>query len=104
MFRPFDTSNRAKITVNIDGETVCAYEGMDVATALLLTGKEPYRRSVVGGCARSPYCMIGNCYECLVEIDGQPNQQGCLTILEPNMRIRRQLERPTPTKKGPRDV
>jgi predicted molibdopterin-dependent oxidoreductase YjgC len=35
--------------------------------------------------------MMGVCFECLVEIDGQTNQQGCLVRVRDGMRIRRQV-------------
>ena len=31
--------------------------------------------------------MMGVCYECLVTIDGQPNQQGCMTRVRAGMVI-----------------
>jgi predicted molibdopterin-dependent oxidoreductase YjgC len=34
---------------------------------------------------------MGVCFECLVEIDGVPNQQGCLAQVREGMRIERQL-------------
>jgi NADH dehydrogenase/NADH:ubiquinone oxidoreductase subunit G len=40
--------------------------------------------------------MIGNCYECLVEIDGMPYRQACLTTVADGMRIRRPIEREAP--------
>ncbi len=35
--------------------------------------------------------MMGVCFECLVEIDGVPNRQGCLRNVTEGMRIRRQV-------------
>ena len=34
--------------------------------------------------------MIGNCFECLVEIDGQSNQQACLIEVSANMNVKTQ--------------
>jgi predicted molibdopterin-dependent oxidoreductase YjgC len=34
--------------------------------------------------------MMGVCFECLVEIDGRPNQQACMTRVREGMRVRRQ--------------
>ncbi|MNG28551.1 hypothetical protein D3C84_1138290 [compost metagenome] len=34
--------------------------------------------------------MMGVCFECLVEIDGVPNRQGCLIEVADGMRIRSQ--------------
>jgi len=80
----------ATVTVQIDGEPYEVPEGESVAAAILNAGLMPYRWSVVSKSPRAPYCMIGNCFECLVEIDGRPNQQGCLAPVREGMRIRRQ--------------
>ena len=45
---------------------------------------------------RGPYCMMGVCFDCLVEIDGRPNQQGCLVEVRAGMKVARQ--------QGPRAV
>ena len=33
--------------------------------------------------------MMGSCFECLVEIDGQPNCQGCMVAVRDGMTVRR---------------
>jgi predicted molibdopterin-dependent oxidoreductase YjgC len=33
--------------------------------------------------------MMGVCFECLVEIDGVPNRQGCMTPVREGMQVRR---------------
>jgi predicted molibdopterin-dependent oxidoreductase YjgC len=82
------------VTVILDGQPVGAAAGDSVATVLLLAGVEPYRLTAVGGRPRAPYCMIGNCFDCLVEVDGLPNRQGCLVPVRDGMRIRRQQGKP----------
>lgn len=82
------------VTVALDDQPVSAAVGDSVATVLLLADGAAYRRSAVGGLARAPYCMIGNCFDCLVEIDGVPNRQGCLVPVRDGMRVRRQRGRP----------
>ncbi len=77
------------LTVTIDGAPVRAAAGDSVATVLLLEGGA-YRLTAVKGEARAPYCMIGNCFDCLVEIDGVANRQGCLVEVRDGMAIRRQ--------------
>jgi NADH dehydrogenase/NADH:ubiquinone oxidoreductase subunit G len=34
--------------------------------------------------------MMGVCFECLVEIDGIPNQQACMTPVKEGMQVRLQ--------------
>lgn len=93
VFSKVDVADRrATITVEIDGRSVTCRKGDTVAAAVMLGDDGPYRRNPVSGAAREPYCMMGICFECLIEIDGVANQQGCLRTVEPGMRIRRQRD------------
>lgn len=83
---------RKTVGIKIDGDDVLCREGDTVAAVVMLHAGRPYRHSILSGAARAPFCMMGICFECLVEIDGVPNQQGCLRTVEPGMRIRRQVE------------
>lgn len=75
------------ITLHFDGRPIAARPGETVATCLLRAGVTAFRRTPVSGAPRLPYCMIGNCFDCLVEIDGQGSQQACLVDVEDGMRI-----------------
>ena len=33
--------------------------------------------------------MMGACFECLLEIDGEPNRQGCMVPVRDGMTVRR---------------
>lgn len=78
------------VPVTIDGASFTAREGDTVAAALLAAGLRAFRATAVSGAPRAPYCMMGACFECLVEIDGQANRQACLVLVAPGMRIRTQ--------------
>jgi predicted molibdopterin-dependent oxidoreductase YjgC len=41
----------------------------------------------VTGAPRGPFCLMGVCFECLVEIDGRSNCCACMTQVAPGMRI-----------------
>lgn len=82
------------VTIEVDGRPLSAAAGDSVAAALLAGGLMPFRHHAVGGEARAPWCLVGNCYECLLEIDGQPNRQSCLVEVRDGMRVRRLLARP----------
>ena len=79
-----------------EGRTFTAMNGDSVAAALLRVGQTRFRHATNDD-VRGPYCMMGVCFECLVEIDGRPNQQACQTMLHSGMRIRRQ-QAPNPDK------
>ena len=59
-----------------------------VAAALLAAGISCFGRTPVSAAPRAPFCMIGNCFDCLVEIDGETNLQACLVTVHDGMRIR----------------
>jgi len=94
MFRRLEQAERqregAALTVTIEGRAVSCRAGDTVAAALLASGVSSCRDTVVGEVPRGPYCMMGVCYDCLVMIDGRPNQQGCMTQVRDGMRIERQ--------------
>lgn len=79
-----------RITFLFEGEPVEACDGDTVATALLAAGAGATRTTAVSGTARAAYCLMGVCFECLVEIDGVPNRQGCMVPVADGMRVRRQ--------------
>ena len=64
--------------------------GISVWAAMAQSGQQTTRLAPVTEQERSAYCAMGVCFECLVEIDGIPNRQACLTPVEEGMRIERQ--------------
>lgn len=78
----------ADCTIEIDGRPVPARRGEPLAAALLRAGAVPIRHSAVSGEPRAPMCMMGVCFECLVELDGVPNVQACMTPVGAGMRVR----------------
>lgn len=77
----------ASVTLTVDGERIAARDGDTVATALLAAGRQAVRRSAVGGEPRAPYCQMGVCFECLVEIDGVADRQACLVPVRDGMTV-----------------
>jgi hypothetical protein len=59
-----------------------------LAAGLLAAGITAVRLSPVGQGPRAPYCMMGVCFECLVEVDGRPNRQACLITPQAGMQVR----------------
>lgn len=78
------------VEFEFEGETVVAQEGESLAAALLAHGAGDFRKTPVSGAPRAPYCMIGVCFDCLVEVDGRPNRQACMTPARAGMKVRRQ--------------
>ena len=90
MFRRLPESAAGTITFDFEGRTFEACAGDTVAAALLANGVLVFRSTPVSGAPRGPWCLIGNCHECLVEIDGEPNRQACMVEARAGMRVRRQ--------------
>ena len=78
------------IAFTFDGRPMTGAPGDTVAAALLANGVRAGRRTPASGSARGPYCMMGVCFECLVEIDGVPARQSCMVPVQEGMKIRRQ--------------
>lgn len=89
MFARIKTNDGARSIVYIDDVATSCSTGDTVAAVMMLDDGKPYRRTIISSSGRAPFCMMGICFECLVEIDGTANQQGCLRSIEPGMRIRR---------------
>ena len=78
------------IAFDFEGTIFEARAGDSVAAALLANGVLAFRTTPISGAPRGPWCLIGNCHECLVEIDGEPNRQACMVEVRAGMRVRRQ--------------
>lgn len=81
-------ARRALITIFVDGQAVSAETGDTVAAALLSAGLLRLRGSAISNAPRAPYCLMGVCFECLVEIDGVPDRQACLVPVREGMHVR----------------
>lgn len=91
MLKPIDPDARTSwLTFTFDGREVIARAGDSLAAALLADGILSFRNTPVSGSPRSPYCMMGVCFECLVEVDGIANRQACMVRVKKGMRVKRQ--------------
>ncbi|GAB3136889.1 (2Fe-2S)-binding protein [Micromonospora sonneratiae] len=75
------------VTIEVDGQRVCAYPGESLATALLAAGRRAVR-TTASGARRAPYCNMGVCFECVVTVDDVPYQRSCLVRVRAGMRVR----------------
>lgn len=70
-----------------DGEDVDFRTGQTVGAALVAAGRPSWRTTRLHGAPRGLFCGIGICFDCLVTVDGEPNQRACLVRAEPDMRV-----------------
>ncbi|HTH58555.1 MAG TPA: (2Fe-2S)-binding protein [Paraburkholderia sp.] len=87
LFRTDAAAAAPRVTIHFDGAPLSVPAGLTVAAALLASGARATRTTPVGAAPRAPYCMMGVCFECLVEIDGVASQQGCLTRVRDGMQV-----------------
>ena len=78
------------VQFQLDNEPVTATAGISVAAALLARTGDPTRRTAKGN-GRTAFCMMGVCFDCLVEIDGVPNVQACMMTVQDGMSVKRQI-------------
>ena len=94
VFRPLDSSGEAatdQVSFEFDGVAMRCPVGTSVAAAILSNSDSAFRRTPVSGGARAAFCMMGACYDCLVEVDGEPNQQACMVTVRDGMCVRPML-------------
>ena len=90
MLRRLQQSQDRVVTIWFEESPIQAQEGESVAAALLIAGVKYLRNAQASAKPRMPYCWMGVCYECLLEIDGEQNQQSCLITVKDGMHVRRQ--------------
>lgn len=74
------------IAFEYDGERVSALQGESIAAALAAAGRAIYRETRAGE-RRGLYCGMGNCFECLVCVDGRHGQRACMTKAADGMQV-----------------
>lgn len=90
LFEQLQTSQSPTVRISFDGVDYQVPAGTNLAAALLLTGVRRFRSTPVTAAPRAPFCMMGVCFECLVEVDEMPNTQSCLQTVQEGMVVRSQ--------------
>ena len=93
------------VTITFEGAPLSARPGESVAAALAGNGVLTLRQTR-SGAERGMFCGMGVCQECLVEVDGRPNQRACMTKVAAGMAVRRNVEdrRAKPRPKPPATI
>jgi thioredoxin reductase len=80
------------LTFFFEGEPVAARPGQSLASALGDAGIRVFRETGKGS-PRGVFCGMGVCQDCLLEVDGRPNQRACMTPVAADLNVRRQTAR-----------
>jgi predicted molibdopterin-dependent oxidoreductase YjgC len=87
-----------KINATFNDHALTAEDGATVGAALMANGVTSWRSTRKEGKPRGLFCGIGVCFDCLVEVDGEPNQRACMVRLTDGMCING--AEPDPTEEG----
>lgn len=70
-----------------DGTRIDYRAGQTVAAALIGAGILSWRTTRRAGRPRGLLCGIGICFDCLIVVDGLPNQRACLLAARPDTAV-----------------
>ncbi|MET9560035.1 (2Fe-2S)-binding protein [Streptomyces tauricus] len=77
-------------TVTFDDRELAVLPGQTIAAVLWSAGVVSWRTARGSGEPRGVFCGIGVCFDCLLTVNGRPNQRACLVRAEPGDVIRTQ--------------
>lgn len=85
---PFDTITTAGplVRISFNGRDYELPAGANLAAGLLAAGVRAFRATPVSGAPRGPFCMMGACFDCLVEVGGI-TRQACMMEVAEGMQI-----------------
>ncbi len=93
-------SSGDRICFVFDGRPVTAAAGQSLAAALTAARMLSLRETATGG-ARGVFCGMGVCQDCLVVVDGVPNQRACMfKVTRPLTGARQTITAGLPTGSG----
>lgn len=86
----FRRSGPTDCEITWNGAPLRARAGESLAAALLAAGIAHFRETALSGSPRGPVCLMGACFDCLVEVEGVANRQACLVTVAPGLSARTQ--------------
>lgn len=78
---------RAGVTIFYNGRPILAQEGDTIAAALLAAGISVLRYTKKRREPRGIFCAIGQCSDCIMTVNGEPNVRTCITPVENGMKV-----------------
>jgi predicted molibdopterin-dependent oxidoreductase YjgC len=72
--------------IEINGREIETRSGQTIAAALIAAGILTFRQ-LTDHEPRGFFCGMGVCFDCLVTVDGIPDQRACMTPVKPGMKI-----------------
>ncbi|MEV0587717.1 (2Fe-2S)-binding protein [Nonomuraea sp. NPDC050310] len=75
--------NQDGFEITVDGRPVPVRPGQSIGAALHAAGIRSWRRTRFGARPRGLFCGIGVCFDCLLSVNGAPEQRACLVEARP---------------------
>ncbi len=85
-----DFEEKVKVEVTVNGEKLMANQGKPIAAALFEAGIDVFRITEKMKSPRSLFCGIGQCNDCVMQVNGVPNVRTCVIVIEEGMIINTQ--------------
>ncbi|MET4061694.1 putative molibdopterin-dependent oxidoreductase YjgC [Arthrobacter sp. UYP6] len=85
--RSGNTSGQQDPAAVFNGRQIPFAPGQTVGAALVANGIQSWRETRHEGRPRGLFCGIGVCFDCLVSVDGMPNQRACLVEAADGMQV-----------------
>ena len=79
-----------KVQFRYGRRLITAYEGETIAAALFAAGVRVFSRSFKYHRPRGLFCMAGHCSNCLMRVDGVPNERVCMRPVQDGMQVESQ--------------
>lgn len=80
-------TDRAAVTLRVDGQPITALDGDTLMVALLTAGRH-LRRSDCGPETRAGFCLMGACQDCTVWADDGTRLRACATPVTDGLSVR----------------
>lgn len=75
--------------IEVNGQKIQGRSGQTIAAALINAGVKVFRHTPAQA-PRGIFCGMGVCFECVVTVNGIPDQRACMTLVQPGMKIETQ--------------
>ena len=85
-----DEQEQETIRITVDGRTIQARKGESIAAAMLAEKLRTCRHTARLKEARGLFCGIGQCTDCVMQVNGGPNVRTCITEVQEGMVVRTQ--------------
>ena len=80
------------VEIQHDGESIVAREGQSVLAALWASGVRTLHTTARYQDARSAYCGIGVCFDCIATVNGEPNVRTCMVPVQSGLVVETQRD------------